>query len=181
MFIFSHSVSFNPSFVIISFFYDLDKIRYCWCIWKIIIYIYLPFDLNKQIKSVDFLLAWYSPNLPNLVWSQNNTTFLLVRRRKISQIVPRTKNENVTTSASYEHVKYHKFCIVRKGQISQILHSTNIQISQIVPRTKNENVTTSASYESVKYHKFCIVPKIRILFLLFVYFIPRMWIYKQWY
>jgi hypothetical protein len=26
MFIFSHSVSFNPSFVIISFFYDLDKI-----------------------------------------------------------------------------------------------------------------------------------------------------------
>ena len=76
----------------------------------------------------------------------------------MSHIVPHTKNENV---------KYHKFCIIRKSQIIQILDSTKIQISQILPRTKKENVTTSALYETFRYHKFCIVRKIQISQILF--------------
>ena len=73
----------------------------------------------------------------------NNTISLLAGRRKISHIVPHTKNENVTTSGSYEHVKYHTFCIVRKSQISQILDRTKIQISQILPIMPNTRVIKS--------------------------------------
>lgn len=116
---------------------------------------------------MDFLLAWYRHHLPYLGKRQNNAISRLLGRSKMSHIVPHTKNENATTSGSYEHVKYHKFCIIRKSQIIQILDSTKIQISQILPRTKKENVTTSALNETFRYHKFCIVRKIQISQILF--------------
>ena len=103
----------------------------------------------------------------------------------MSHIVPHTKNENATTSGSYEHVKYHKFCIITKksnntnsGQYenSNIANSSsyekgkchyfclvrNIQISQILHSTKNSNITNSISYGKGKYYKFCFVRKIKI-------------------
>lgn len=116
---------------------------------------------------MDFLLAWYRHHLSYLGKHQNNAISRLLGRSKMSHIVPHTKNENATTSGSYEYVKYHKFCIIRKSQIIQILDSTKIQISQILPRTKKENVTTSALNETFRYHKFCIVRKIQISQILF--------------
>jgi hypothetical protein len=128
--------------------------------------------LNKQIKSVDFLLAWYRHNLPYLVKKQITLLLFsygegkyhklfLARKTKMSQLLARTSISNIINSAKYEKVKYQKFYTVRTILISQICPSTkhkkchnfclvrNIQISHTLHSTNNSNtcITNSTSYE----------------------------------